>query len=396
MPFNRSSKDLRVVACLFSILFVGVADSQILVPLLPVIQEKLGKMTSDMGLLFTGYAVCAGLSVLLWGPLSDIFGRKNGLKCGLILFSIGSCISFISIGFNALLLGRIVTGMGASMLSLNSISFAADYFPYRKRGWAMGCIFSSYFAALIMGIPFGAWLGERFGWNAVFGIMGCISFTLLIVTWFLLPQCSRNSDSKRNKVFIEYVYRYAGFLKGRSSFGALISSFFASAGIMGFLSFLGKWLSDSFAVSSSEIGLVILVFGAAAVLASPVAGSIADRIGKRFQFVVSSIILALALLFLPALGWGIPLFVLFFVISVSAAFRQSPMEAVFTEIVSAPSRGMFLALKNSFSQLGIGLATFLSGILFEREGYWAVCMLAAISHLIAASGMLFTLKEKDL
>ena len=72
------------------------------------------------------------------------------------------------------------------------------------------------------------------------------------------------------------------------------------------------------------------------------------------------------------------------------------MEAVFTEIVPAPSRGMFIALKNSFSQIGIGLATFLSGILFETEGYWAVCMLAVAAHILAASGMLLTLKEKRL
>ncbi|MEJ2245882.1 MAG: MFS transporter, partial [Acidobacteriota bacterium] len=193
---------------------------------------------------------------------------------------------------------------------------------------------------------------------------------MLIGTGLLLPQVRRNNVSKAEKALSKFVFTYTGFMKGRSTIGALISSFFASAGMMGFISFLGKWLSDSFAVSSSKAGLVFLVFGAAAVMASPVAGSIADRVGKRFQFCISSVILALALLFLPNLGWGLSLFVLFFIISVSAAFRQGPMEAVFTEIVSAPSRGMFIALKNSFSQLGIGLATFLSGILFEREGYW--------------------------
>ena len=294
---NRSKEDFKVVACLFSILFVGVADSQILSPLLPLIQQQIGKTTSDMGLLYTGYAVCAGLSVLVWGPLSDIFGRKKGLQYGLILFCIGSGISFFSAGFHALLLGRIVTGMGASMLSLNSISFAADFFPYSKRGWAMGSIFSSYFAALILGVPLGAWVGERFGWNVVFGIMASLAFILWIGTEFLLPQCRPHADSRAEKTFLEYVYKYIGFIKKRTPLGALISSFFASAGTMGFISFLGKWLHDSFAVPSSKVGLVFLLFGAAAVCASPIAGSIADRIGKRFQVILSSIVLALALFF---------------------------------------------------------------------------------------------------
>ena len=114
---QRSFEDYKVVACLFAILFIGVADSQVLSPLLPVIQHEIGKTSSEMGLLFTGYAVCAGLSVLIWGPFSDIFGRGNGLRCGLFLFSFGSVLSFLAAGFTSLLWGRIVTGMGASMLS---------------------------------------------------------------------------------------------------------------------------------------------------------------------------------------------------------------------------------------------------------------------------------------
>ena len=91
---------------------------------------------------------------------------------------------------------------------------------------------------------------------------------------------------------------------------------------------------------------------------------------------------------------GIFLFALFFFISVSAAFRQGPLEAVLTEIMPSPFRGTFIAMKNSFSQLGIGMATLLSGILFEREGYWAVCFLSAAAHLLAATGMLLTLRKR--
>ena len=393
---QRSFEDYKVVACLFAILFIGVADSQILSPLLPVIQSEIGKTSSEMGLLFTGYAVCAGLSVLIWGPFSDIFGRGNGLRCGLFLFSFGSVLSFLAAGFTSLLWGRIVTGMGASMLSLNTISYAADYFPYRKRGWAMGAIFSSYFAALIFGVPLGAWVGDIFGWNAVFGVMGGLAFSVLLSTRYIMPKSSFNRDLQNRTQFLTFVYRYIGFLRGRNTLGALVCSFFASAGMMGFISFLGKWLYDSFSVSSSKVGLVFLVFGAAAALTSPIAGTIADKIGKRLQFIISSFILALALFFLPLQSWGALLFALFFCISVCAAFRQGPLEAVLSEIVPSAFRGMFIALKNSFSQLGIGLATLFSGVLFEREGYWAVCFLSAAAHLLAASTMLLTLKKKNL
>jgi predicted MFS family arabinose efflux permease len=393
---SRSREELRVVAFLFLILFMGVADNQILSPLLPAIRTQFGKSSSEMGFLFTGYSFCAGLSVLFWGPLSDAFGRKQGLLNGLAVFFAGSLISSLANGFYMLLAGRIITGMGASMLSLNSISYAADYFPYASRGWAMGSIFSSYFAALILGVPLGSWLADRFGWNMVFYAMGGIALVLLVSTRQLLP---KSMDIKPNPLKIEpaqCIRQYLSFLKAQTSLAALMCSLFASAGTMGFLAFLGVWLHDAFGISGSKIGLVFLIAGAAALLSSPLAGSLADRVGKRLLFVVSCIFLALFLYILPRMGWGSALFGVFGLISISAAFRQGPMEAVLSEIASSESRGAFVALKNAFSQLGIGLATLFSGILFESSGYIAVCIMGAVFNSLAAISMLFTLKEKHL
>jgi DHA1 family inner membrane transport protein len=392
----RRSEETKIVVCLFFILFVGVADNQILSPLLPAIRAQFGRSSSDMGLLFTGYAFCAGISVLIWGPLSDTFGRKSGLINGLVVFAAGSCISYFSEGFFTLLGGRIITGMGASMLSLNTISYAADFFPYASRGWAMGSIFSSYFAALILGVPLGSWVGERFGWNSVFGAVGLIACMLLAGVYKLLPDMVCKLGPARRNPIGEHVHRYVQFLKNKSQFSALLSSLFASAGTMGFLAFIGVWLHDAFGISGSKIGLVFLFAGTAALVASPLAGSIADRIGKRFQFVLSSVVLALLLLVLPRLHWGAALFGIFGLLSLAAAFRQGPMEAVLSEIVSSDSRGAFVALKNSFSQLGIGLATLMSGILFEHGGYFGVCLLGAISCLLAAGAMLCTYGEHNL
>ena len=161
----RISQEKTIVASLFLVLFLGVADNQVISPLLPAIRAQLGRTSAELGLLFTGYSLAAGLSVLVWGPLSDIFGSKRGLLAGLTLFALGSVVSSISRDYAALLSGRVVTGMGASMLSLNAIAYAANFFPYQSRGWAMGSIVSSYFAALILGVPVGSWVGDRYGWN---------------------------------------------------------------------------------------------------------------------------------------------------------------------------------------------------------------------------------------
>jgi predicted MFS family arabinose efflux permease len=396
MAFSRTAEEKRIVALLFLVLFVGVADSQILSPLLPAIRLQFARSSSDMGYLFSGYSFSASLSVLIWGPLSDFFGRKRGLSGGLALFAAGSVLTFFSSGYSVLLAGRIVTGMGASMLSLNSISYAADYFPYATRGWAMGSIFSSYFAALILGVPLGSWMGDRFGWQTVFGFMGGMALAILPLIIYLVPPINSAKPPKSPKSVADFGRQYIRFFRFRSSVAALLCSFFASAGTMGFLAFLGSWLHDAYGLHSSQIGLVFLISGGAAVLASPLAGSISDKIGKPIQFVFSSFALALLLVILPGMNWGIALFVVFGVISLAAAFRQGPMEAVLTDIVPSATRGSFVALKNSCSQLGIGIATLLSGILFETGGYRAVCSLSAAASLLAALSMLLIPRDRQL
>jgi predicted MFS family arabinose efflux permease len=394
---SQSGQGTRVVICLFFVLFLGVADNQILSPLLPAIRAEVGRSSQQMGWLFTGYSLTAGISVLVWGPLSDVFGSRRGLVAGLIVFALGSSVSFMADSFTSLLTGRIITGMGASMLSLNTLSYAADFFPYTSRGWAMGSIVSSYFAALILGVPLGSWIGDRLGWNAVFGFTAVAAVALVFVIFSILPHsAARARASLTELVVVQQLRTYLGFLRSQRTAGALLSSFFASAGMMGFLAFVGIWLHDRFGISGKQIGLVFLASGAAALLASPIAGSLSDRVGKRPQFVLSNVMMAAFLFVLPELTWGTLLFAVFGGISLAAAFRQGPMEALLTEVTSAGARGSFIAMKNSFSQLGIGLAALVCGALFEWSGYAAVCIFCAGANLAAAGGMIFMVRGSHL
>jgi predicted MFS family arabinose efflux permease len=257
----------------------------------------------------------------------------------------------------------------------------------------MGSIFSSYFAALILGVPIGAWLGEQFGWHAVFGLGGMTALSLLIATRTALPRLKRHrSPGQAEFAALLEIRTYLDFLQKRQTLGALLSSFCASAGTTGFLAFLGIWLHDAFGISGKKVGLVFLVSGAAALVASPLAGSLSDRIGKRTQFAASNIALALLLVLLPHLSWGVLLFGVFCAISLAAAFRQGPMEALLTEVVPASSRGSFIALKNSFSQMGIALAALLSGIAFESTGYSAVCWIGVVANLAASGALVFMVR----
>jgi len=80
----------------------------------------------------------------------------------------------------------------------------------------------------------------------------------------------------------------------------------------------------------------------------------------------------------PFLPWGLGLLGAFALASLGAAFRQGPLTALMTEIVPAPQRGAFIALRNISSQIGIGATAYVGGVLFQKSGYAAVTSLCAV------------------
>ncbi len=90
------------------------------------------------------------------------------------------------------------------------------------------------------------------------------------------------------------------------------------------------------------------------------------------------------LLAIPRVELGILLFALFGAASFTFAFRQGPLHALATELVSNKTRGALVAMRNTASQTGIALAAIMCGQLYDVYGYAAVGLFSAIATLVAA------------
>jgi len=170
---------------------------------------------------------------------------------------------------------------------------------------------------------------------------------------------------------------FRSFLARRDTSAALGIAFLVSGGLVAFLTYLGQWLSTRFEVSTGIIGLIFAYGGGVAVISAPLGGILSDRWGKRAASIVGSILLALAVAAVPFFEWGVGLMVVFGATSFGAAFRQGPLTALMTELVPAAQRGTFIALRNISSQLGIGGAVLVGGVLYQAHGYLGVTALCA-------------------
>ena len=167
--------------------------------------------------------------------------------------------------------------------------------------------------------------------------------------------------------------------------GGLCVAFLVSAGLVGFITYIGQWLNDHFRVSTSGITLVFMVGGMAfACWRSLGRRGARGSWGKRTVSIASNILLALAVALVPFLHWGFWLFLVFGATGLGAAFRQGPLTALMTEMVPTAQRGFFIALRNIASQLGIGAIALVGGILYQHNGYMAVTSLCAVMTMLVA------------
>ena len=374
--------DYSLVANLFFLLFLGLADNQMIAALLPALIRSLHVSVSGAGMLVVVYSVGAGVAAFLSGKLSDHYGRRRFLLAGVMIFALASALAFRTRSFGGLLAARALTGLGAGTLSTCSIAFAGDWFPYAVRGRAIGLISTAYFAAPILGVPLAAQVADRFGWRhpflmfALLGLVVTLS-SLTIPREPVNPASTLEGPSGTIRIF-------RSFLARRDTAAALVIAFLVSGGLVGFLTYIGQWLHRQFAVSTRGIGWIFMLGGLVAVAGSPLGGSLSDRLGKRTVAIASNVVLALAITLVPFFPWGAGLLILFCVTSLATAFRQGPLTALITELVSQRQRGFFVALHNIASQLGIASVVLAGGLIYERYGYVAVTTLcAAMTGLVA-------------
>ena len=374
--------DLFVIADLSLLLFLGLADNQMIAALLPALVTSLHVSVGVAGLLVAVYALAAALASFISGILSDHYGRRLFLLLGAVFFAVSSWVAFRTSSFPGLVLARALTGFAAGMLSTCSITYAADWFEYRVRGRALGLISSAYFAAPILGVPLAAQIADRYGWRRPFLLFAILAVALAALT-LKLPKDRLNPELSSDKLTAAG-RAFRSFLVRRDTAAALGIAFLVSGGLVGFLTYVGQWLNGAFALSTRTIGWVFMLGGVVALASAPAGGIISDRLGKRSVAIVSNILLALAVAVIPLFTWGFWLLAVFSLASLGAAFRQGPLTALITELVPATQRGAFIALRNIFSQTGIGLAAFVGGVLYEQHGYAAVTTLCAVMTALVA------------
>lgn len=183
--------------CLMAVLMSLAALSiDTVLPALEKIGSSLGVQNPNnnqliISTLFLGMA----LGQLLYGPLSDSFGRKKAIYLGISIFIVGCLISLLSTGFTFVLIGRVCQGFGISSCRVVTLAMIRDKLSGREMGRVMSLIMVLFIIVPAIAPSIGQLILIFADWRAIFG------FTLVIATigglWLFFRQPETLAEEKR-------------------------------------------------------------------------------------------------------------------------------------------------------------------------------------------------------
>jgi predicted MFS family arabinose efflux permease len=276
---------------------------------------------------------------------------------------------------------RVFSGMAGGILSGAAVSYVGDYFPYNKRGWAVGWVMSGSAFGQIFGIPMGVVLAGQFGFRAPFYLFAVTMALTYILIWVRLPQPPIRKQEGRLTVR-GAIADYGAMLRRKEIAAAAVAFFLMFLGVSLYVVYFPTWLERSVGFTPNQIASLFLVGGIANVLSGPQAGKLSDRIGRKFIVLISCVGLFLVMLattvVIKSLWMAYPLF---FLTMILVAMRISPFSALLTALVPDHNRGSLMSLTVALGQVGFGLGGALAGPFYANLGYSSNTIIGAVSVL---------------
>ena len=215
---------------------VGPFAIDMYIPALPSIAADLNTTTAATQLTLTVFFVSFGVLQIVYGPVSDMVGRKPPLYFGLALFTLGSIGCAVSPTVGWLIACRFLQGVGASAVMVIPRAIIRDLHTGHEATRLMALVMLVFSVSPILAPLTGSALIVPFGWRAVFVAVTIAAVASLLLLAFLLPET--HPPQNRVKVGVRDVF--SGFAKLLRDWHFLGLTFIGGLGMSSFFAFLAS------------------------------------------------------------------------------------------------------------------------------------------------------------
>jgi predicted MFS family arabinose efflux permease len=360
--------------------FTSSASLRATDPLLPLIAEDYGVTTGAAAAAVTAFALAYGLLQVVCGPLGDRYGRYRTIAGAAFVSAFGSLACALAPDLGSLIIARFVAGATIGAFIPLSLAWIGDSFPYAERQPVLARFLIGQMAGMGLGIALAGWLGEHFGWRAIFLALAAV---LLATAVLLALEARRHPPPAAPARLAQSFARMPRLFAQPMVRGLLATGYFEGFLIFGALAFVALHFQRRFGVGPGAAGTLVAVYAIGGLLYAAVAPRALRRFGEiglatlggaaltaGYAVLALSPWLTLAAIGLGAIGAGFYMF-------------HTTVQTKVTQ-VAPEARGSAVALFATFLFMGQASGAWLASRLLDAAGVVPVFGSSALGLAVLA------------
>ncbi|MEI9404637.1 MFS transporter [Mesorhizobium argentiipisi] len=366
---------------------IGVTEFVIMGLLLDV-SADLGVSISAAGLLISGYALGVVVGAPLLGALTGRLPRKTLLLALMVVFTVGNLACALAPDYWTLMAARVLTAFAhASFFGVGSVVATGLVAPNRKAS-AIALMFTGLTVANILGVPFGTWLGQAYGWRSSFlavTLVGVIAFAVIAL---LVPRDQPAATDEE-----ESPEGTLAVLGRRPVLLGLLTTVLSWVGVFAAFTYLAPILTRVTGFSEGAVSPILLVFGGGLVAGNLLGGRLADR--HLVPTVVGTLVALSAVLFVMTAAIHQPITAIIAVglLGAAAFATVAPLQMWVLEKAEGAGQGLASSFNIAAFNLGNAIGAWLGGFVIDHgPGLGAVPLVAGLVPLAALGVVLMALR----
>ena len=391
-------------------MFLAAVEGTIVTMATPTIAKDLQGFEL-ISLVFSVYLLTSAISTPIYGKFADLYGRKNVLSIGILIFLAGSFLCGLSQSMATLIAFRAIQGLGAGSILTVSLTIVGDAFTVEERPKVQGSLTTVWGIASLVGPFLGGFLIDILSWhwiffiNIPFGLLsvillqrsfketfeekkhnidytGTITLSLAVIVFLSIFLLDQNSDYNRNiftgiAAVITVLLLFAFYKIERKAKEPMMPfdiftktniivymiSFLVYAVLMGVSVYMPIYLQNIQGYRPTAAGLAMLPMSLSWIIVSFVLGKLLVKYGGKAVTLTSNAILIISTLLLSTLGIDSPILLVLayiFIIGIGFGGAGTALIIIVQDSVEYNKRGAAVAANTLLRTLGqtIGISVF--------------------------------------
>jgi len=221
------------------------------IPALPEVSRSLGAPVSATQATLTMYFIGLACGQLMWGPLSDRFGRKPVLTAGLLTLLLSSLVAAAAESVSAIAAARVAQGLGASSGALIGRTIVRDLYAHEQAARLLARMTVVFSIVPVTAPLAGALLLQAGSWPSIFLAMALVAVVLLAAVW----RVDETAPAERRSIHpARIAATFAAILADRRFIAPFLVILCAQVGIL-------AWVSSSSFALVQGLGVSVVGFG---------------------------------------------------------------------------------------------------------------------------------------